>query len=51
MGWNNKCGKMFECIKKKGSSWKRVGKLMDLKRYNMALNKGERASKGARKSV
>ncbi|MEW6740912.1 MAG: MobF family relaxase [Nitrospirota bacterium] len=34
-----------------GSSWKRVGKPMDLKRYNMASNNGERAFKGARKSV
>ena len=36
---------------KNGSSRKSVGKLMSLKQYNMASDKGKRAFQGARKSV
>jgi REP element-mobilizing transposase RayT len=36
---------------KRGSSWKRVGKKMSWKRYNMALDKGKRSFIWARKPV
>ncbi|MDP2967783.1 MAG: hypothetical protein Q8P64_01045, partial [Deltaproteobacteria bacterium] len=42
---------MLMVIMKNGSSWKSVGKLMSLKQYNMASDKGKRAFQGARKSV